>query len=165
MKTVPCATVITLTGEERAVLEALRRSTKSEARMRFRAGIVILERTRWAREGSAAPLAARPALFRSGECVMRATVWLGWVTPASVALNVASGKLVGRHYQRRRRVEFLDFRNTVVSDHPDRDIHVILDPQRQVAQWRILQDRRSAQGPHRRFYRRRQRTSQTVRLD
>jgi hypothetical protein len=42
MKTVPCATVITLTADERSVLEALYRSTKSEARMRFRARIVLL---------------------------------------------------------------------------------------------------------------------------
>lgn len=42
MKTVPCATVITLSADERSVLEALSRSTKSEARMRFRAGVVLL---------------------------------------------------------------------------------------------------------------------------
>jgi hypothetical protein len=35
-------TVITLSIDGRAVLEALSRSTKSEARMRFRAGIVLL---------------------------------------------------------------------------------------------------------------------------
>src|SRR5882757_3042953 len=42
MKTIPCATTITLTTEERAVLEALTRSTKSEVRMRTRARIVLL---------------------------------------------------------------------------------------------------------------------------
>ncbi len=39
---IPCATAITLTIEERAVLEALSRSTKSEVRMRMRARIVLL---------------------------------------------------------------------------------------------------------------------------
>src|SRR5437879_3556963 len=42
MKTIPSATAITLTTEERAVLEALSRSTKSEVRMRARARIVLL---------------------------------------------------------------------------------------------------------------------------
>src|ERR1700739_1428738 len=42
MRTIPCATAITLTTEERAVLEALVRSTKTEVRMRDRARIVLL---------------------------------------------------------------------------------------------------------------------------
>src|SRR5215472_13161099 len=42
MRSVPLATPITLTTEERAVLEALARSTKSEVRMRERAWIVLL---------------------------------------------------------------------------------------------------------------------------
>jgi transposase len=48
-------------------------------------------------------------------------------TTLFAALNVATGKVVGRHYKRRRRVEFLDFMNKVVADYPDREIHVILD--------------------------------------
>lgn len=43
------------------------------------------------------------------------------------ALNVATGKVTGRHYTRRRRVEFLDFRNKVAADYPEREIHVLLD--------------------------------------
>src|SRR5579862_3833526 len=42
MRAIPFATPITLTAEERGVLEALARSTKSEARMRDRARIVLL---------------------------------------------------------------------------------------------------------------------------
>ncbi len=42
MATIPSATAIILTADERAVLEALARSTKSEARMRLRARIVLL---------------------------------------------------------------------------------------------------------------------------
>ena len=42
MKLIPCATAITLTAEERTVLETLSRSTKSEVRMRTRARIVLL---------------------------------------------------------------------------------------------------------------------------
>src|SRR5438270_10989632 len=48
MRSIPCATAITLTAEERAVLEALGRSTKTEVRMRDRARIVL-----WAAEGVA----------------------------------------------------------------------------------------------------------------
>jgi len=43
------------------------------------------------------------------------------------ALDVATGQVTGRYYKRRRRVECLDFMNTVVADYPDREIHVILD--------------------------------------
>ena len=42
MRVIPEATEITLTAEERQELEALSRSTKSEARMRFRARVVLL---------------------------------------------------------------------------------------------------------------------------
>src|SRR5436305_1891376 len=42
MRTIPCATAIALTAEERTVLEALGRSTKTEVRMRDRARIVLL---------------------------------------------------------------------------------------------------------------------------
>jgi len=43
------------------------------------------------------------------------------------ALTVATGQVQASHYQRRRRVEFLDFMNQVVAAHPERDLHVILD--------------------------------------
>ena len=43
------------------------------------------------------------------------------------ALNVASGQVKAGHYQRRRRVEFLDFMNRVLAEHPQGDIHVVLD--------------------------------------
>ena len=44
------------------------------------------------------------------------------------ALEVATGMVTAGHYKRRRRVEFLDFMNKVVSQYPkDREIHVILD--------------------------------------
>jgi transposase len=48
-------------------------------------------------------------------------------TTLFAALNVGSGEVVGRHYKRRRRIEFLDFMNQVVAAHPEREIHVILD--------------------------------------
>ena len=48
-------------------------------------------------------------------------------TTLFAALNVASGKVIGRHYKRRRRVEFLDFMNRVVAAYPEREIHVVLD--------------------------------------
>src|SRR5215207_6089209 len=48
-------------------------------------------------------------------------------TTLFAALNVATGEVRAGHYARRRRVEFLDFMNKIVADHPDRDIHVVLD--------------------------------------
>jgi transposase len=43
------------------------------------------------------------------------------------ALNVATGMVIAGHYNRKRRIEFLDFMNTVVAQYPDQDIHVVLD--------------------------------------
>lgn len=48
-------------------------------------------------------------------------------TTLFAAFDVATGKVTGRHYTRRRRVEFLDFMNRLVAQHPGREIHVILD--------------------------------------
>lgn len=48
-------------------------------------------------------------------------------TTLFAAFDIATGKVTGRQYQRRRRVEFLDFLNRILAAHPDRDIHVILD--------------------------------------
>ena len=48
-------------------------------------------------------------------------------TTLFAALTVATGMVKAGRYKRRRRVEFLDFMNAVVAEHPDRDIHVILD--------------------------------------
>jgi transposase len=43
------------------------------------------------------------------------------------ALEVATGQVTGRHYKRRRRLEFLDFMNRMVRLYQGNDIHVILD--------------------------------------
>lgn len=48
-------------------------------------------------------------------------------TTLFAALEVATGMVKAGHYNRRRRVEFLDFMNRVVAEHPGRQIHVILD--------------------------------------
>lgn len=48
-------------------------------------------------------------------------------TTLFAALNVATGQVRAGHYQRRRRAEFLDFMNQIVAEHPDCEIHVILD--------------------------------------
>ena len=48
-------------------------------------------------------------------------------TTLFAALNVISGEVTGRHYKRRRRVEFLDFMNRMVKQHPGKELHVILD--------------------------------------
>lgn len=43
------------------------------------------------------------------------------------AFEVATGKVTAVHKKRRRRVEFLDFMNTIVAARPDTAIHVVLD--------------------------------------
>jgi transposase len=43
------------------------------------------------------------------------------------AFEVATGKVMATHKNRRRRVEFLDFMNGIVAAYPDTAIHVILD--------------------------------------
>src|SRR6266487_1397044 len=48
-------------------------------------------------------------------------------TTLFAALEVATGKIIAKHYSRRRRIEFLDFMNRIVAEHPERQIHVILD--------------------------------------
>ncbi len=48
-------------------------------------------------------------------------------TTLFAALNVGSGQVTGKHYPRRRRVEFLDFMNRVVAQHEGKEIHVVLD--------------------------------------
>lgn len=48
-------------------------------------------------------------------------------TTLFAALEVLTGTVVGGHYQRRRRREFLDFMNEVVALYTGREIHVILD--------------------------------------
>ena len=48
-------------------------------------------------------------------------------TTLFAALEVATGLVKAGHYQRRRRVEFLDFMNGILSAYPNQQIHVILD--------------------------------------
>lgn len=48
-------------------------------------------------------------------------------TTLFAALNVLTGTVVGGHYHRRRRRQFLDFMNDLVALYPAKQIHVILD--------------------------------------
>lgn len=48
-------------------------------------------------------------------------------TTLFAAFDIATGKVTGRQYRRRRRIEFLDFMNRIVAANPGRAIHVILD--------------------------------------
>src|SRR5467141_4038045 len=48
-------------------------------------------------------------------------------TTLFAALEVATGKIIAAHSKRRRRVEFLDFMNSVTAAFPNRKLHVILD--------------------------------------
>jgi len=48
-------------------------------------------------------------------------------TTLFAALEVATGLVRTGHYARRRRREFLDFMNQLVSHYPDRELHVIMD--------------------------------------
>jgi transposase len=48
-------------------------------------------------------------------------------TTLFAALEVATGKVLASHSNRRRRVEFLGFMNSIVAAFPDRELHVVLD--------------------------------------
>jgi transposase len=48
-------------------------------------------------------------------------------TTLFAALEVATGKIIATHSKRRRRVEFLDFMDSITSAFPGRKLHVILD--------------------------------------
>src|SRR5246127_2328858 len=48
-------------------------------------------------------------------------------TTLFAALNVGTGAVTARHYQRRRRIALLDFMNSVTAAFPGRKLHVILD--------------------------------------
>src|SRR6202007_2502347 len=48
-------------------------------------------------------------------------------TTLFAALDVATGKVLGEHKKRRRRVAFLGFMDKVVAAFPDRELHVVLD--------------------------------------
>jgi transposase len=48
-------------------------------------------------------------------------------TTLFAALDIASGQVKTAHYTRRRRREFLDFMNEIAAEHPNREIHVVLD--------------------------------------
>jgi transposase len=48
-------------------------------------------------------------------------------TTLFAALEVATGKIIATHSKRRRRVEFLDFMNSVTAVFPNQKLHVILD--------------------------------------
>jgi len=48
-------------------------------------------------------------------------------TTLFAALDVATGKVIGRHAKRRRRIEFLAFMNEVIAVYKDCHIHVVLD--------------------------------------
>src|SRR4030081_3077558 len=60
MNIIPAATTVTLTLEERQVLEALARSRKDEARMRDRARIVLLASTSMASRAIAREVGCTP---------------------------------------------------------------------------------------------------------
>jgi len=48
-------------------------------------------------------------------------------TTLFAALEVHTGAVAVGHYRRRRRREFLDFMNQVVAQHPETELHVVLD--------------------------------------
>ena len=48
-------------------------------------------------------------------------------TTLFAALNIATGEVKAGHYNRRRRRDFLDFMNSIVSEYREKEIHVVLD--------------------------------------
>ena len=43
------------------------------------------------------------------------------------AFDVATGKVMAAHKKRRRRIEFLDFMNDIVTAYPGKELHVVID--------------------------------------
>lgn len=70
-------------------------------------------------------------------------------TTLFAALDVATGAVMGAHYRRRRRVEFLHFMNRVIAAHPEREIHVVLD---NLSTHKPKRDRWLARHPNVRFH-------------
>lgn len=70
-------------------------------------------------------------------------------TTLFAALEVATGLVRAGHYRRRRRVEFLDFMNQVVTAYPDTALHVILD---NLTTHKPTHDRWLARHPHVQFH-------------
>ena len=48
-------------------------------------------------------------------------------TTLFAALNVATGQVQAGHFKRKRRVEFLEFMDSLVAAHPGKELHVVLD--------------------------------------
>lgn len=48
-------------------------------------------------------------------------------TTLFAALDIVTGKVKAGHYKRRRRREFLDFMNELITEYPEQEIHVVLD--------------------------------------
>ena len=65
-------------------------------------------------------------------------------TTLFAALEVHTGTVAVGHYRRRRRREFLDFMNRVVAQHPETELHVILD---NLSTHKPKHDRRLARHP------------------
>jgi transposase len=161
MSGIPEATQIILNMKERAELEGLARSTRTEHRLRQRARIVLLAadgtpsraigRAVGCTTGTASKWRVRYAekwlagLDETGnrgakpkytaETGKRILVLLDQPPPAGharwsgplLATEVATGKVMAAHKNRRRRLEFLDFMNVIVAAYPDTAIHVVLD--------------------------------------
>jgi len=66
-------------------------------------------------------------------------------TTLFAALEIATGQVKAGHYHRRRRREFLDFMNGLLTEYPDQDLHVILD---NLSTHKPKKDRWSARHPN-----------------
>lgn len=70
-------------------------------------------------------------------------------TTLFAALEITTGLVKTAHYNRRRRREFLDFMNEIVTEHPGREIHVVLD---NLNTHKPKEDRWLKRHPHVRFH-------------
>lgn len=75
----------------------------------------------WTRSARSRPWSERRVIGQSHDYKPHGT------TTLFAALEVATGKIIATHSKRRRRVEFLDFMNSVAAAFPGRKLHVILD--------------------------------------
>jgi transposase len=70
-------------------------------------------------------------------------------TTLFAALEITTGQVKTAHYSRRRRREFLEFRNEIVAEHSNRQIHVVLD---NLNTHKPKQDRWLKRHPHVQFH-------------
>src|SRR6266496_2500308 len=130
---IPEAREVHLSRKDRKVLEACCRSPATLQRDLKRARIVLLAAAGRSTRSIAKEVGVQPrivSLWRhryADHGLEGLKDKQHGTTTLFAALEVATGKIIAVHSKRRRRIEFLDFMNSVTAAFPDRQLHVILD--------------------------------------